>query len=363
MRVGLDGTPLLGRRTGIGWYTSELVRAMAAQAPDDDFVLLAVSWRRPGTLSDVVGRNVRASGLRLPARPLWELWHRLPVPRLEWLVRTDVFHATNFLAPPTRSVPIVVTVHDLGFVRYPDTCLPATRRFAELLPPVLRRAQAIITLSEFGRDDLANWLPDVAPRTTVIPQGPHRRAAPRPGPAVTDGPPYALFVGTLDPRRNLPLLLDAFKDLRARGVEMRLVLAGQASPLLDVGRLIADRGLEGVIVTGYVPDEVASALLRDARMLVFPSGYEGFGMPLVEAMAAGVPVVALRAGPTPEVTGDAAVLVDPGDAGALSHAIERVAGDDGLRATLREEGTRRAAKFDWRESARATLAVYGRVKS
>jgi glycosyltransferase involved in cell wall biosynthesis len=365
MRIGFDGTPLLGAKTGVGWYTHELIDAVAKLSPDDEMVVFPISWRTARHLNlDPPHRpNVAVERKLAPARPLWAMWDRVQFPPVEWLVDCDVFHATNFIAPPSRKVPVVVTVHDIGFVHHPESVTPGVRRMARLLPDILRRAAAIITVSTFTCEELVTWLPEVAGRVTVIHNGSHARAAPTVLPDAPATPPYALMLGTLEPRKNLPLALDALRILRRRGVDLRLVLAGGRSNLLDVPLLLRQRGLgePEVTRTGYIDDARVSALLAGARVLVFPSLYEGFGMPLLEGMEAGVPVVGVRAGATPETVGDAGVLVDPGDVEGFAGAMEQAAFDDGLRERLILAGRAQAARFTWARAAQATLDVYRRV--
>ena len=360
MRIGFDATPLLGARTGVGWYTHDLVDAVAEQAPGDELVLLPISWRAARRPLDAPQRpNLSVVRRPLPARPMWALWDRTGFPPVEWLVRCDVFHATNFVAPPSRTVPMVVTVHDVGFLRRPEEVSPAVRRMARVLPDVLRRAAAIIAVSGFTREELAGWLPEVAAKVTVVHNGSHSRAAP-PSPRTAEGAPYALMLGTLEPRKNLPLALDALRILRSRGVDLRLVLAGGPSPLLDVPALLRERGLAEAAVscTGYLDDTRVSELLAGAGAVAFPSLYEGFGMPLVEAMEAGVPVVGVRAGATPETVGAASLLVEPGDAEGFADALERAVFDDGARAALIAAGHAQASQFSWERAGAATLDIY-----
>ncbi|MGI8808695.1 MAG: glycosyltransferase family 4 protein [Acidimicrobiales bacterium] len=365
MRIGFDGTPLLGSKTGVGWYTHELIDAVAKLSPQDEMVVFPISWRTARHLNlDPPHRpNVAVERKLAPARPLWAMWDRVQFPPVEWLVDCDVFHATNFIAPPSRKVPIVVTVHDIGFVHHPEAVTPGVRRMARLLPDILRRAAAIITVSSFTCEELVAWLPEVTDRVTVIHNGSHARAAPAAGPEPAATPPYALMLGTLEPRKNLPLALDALRILRRRGVDLRLILAGGKSNLLDVPAQLRKRGMgePEVTRTGYIDDARVSALLAGARVLVFPSLYEGFGMPLLEGMEAGVPVVGVRAGATPETVGDAGLLVEPGDAEAFADAMEQAAFDEGVRARLIPAGHAQAAKFTWARAAGATLDLYRRV--
>jgi len=367
MRIGFDGTPLLGAKTGVGWYTHELIDAVAKLSPKDEIVVFPISWRTARYLKlDPPHRpNVAVERKLAPARPLWAMWDRMAWPPVEWLVDCDVFHATNFIAPPSRKVPVVVTVHDIGFVHHPEDVTPDVRRMARLLPDILRRSAAIITVSDFTRSELVSWLPEVADKVHVIHNGSHARQAPAATPATDQTPPYALMLGTLEPRKNLPLALDALRILRQRGVDLRLVLAGGRSSLLDVPALLRKRGLgePEVTRTGYVDDARISALLAGARVLVFPSLYEGFGMPLLEGMEAGVPVVAVRAGASPETVGDAGLLVDPGDAEGFADAMEQAAFDEGVRDRLIPAGREQATNFTWKRAAEATLELYRQVAS
>lgn len=362
MRIGYDGTPLLGSKTGVGWYTHELIDAVARHSPEDDLVIFPISWRTARSLRlDPPHRpNVGVARRLAPARPLWAVWDRVPFPPVEWLVSCDIFHATNFICPPSLRVPTVVTVHDIGFVHHPSSVSPSIRRMSRLLPTVLRRASAVITVSNFSREELATWLPDVADKIVVVHNGSHSRFQAASNQPVDPGPPYALMLGTIEPRKNLPLALDALRIVRRRGVDLRLVLAGNPSPMVDVGALLRERdlGTSDVVRAGYVGDEQAAALVAGARMLVFPSLYEGFGMPLLEAMEVGLPVVAVKAGATPETVGDAALLTGPHDAEAFAEAMVAAATDDDVRERLITAGHRQAAKFSWDRAAEATIGVY-----
>lgn len=339
----------------------ELLTAMAELSPSDDFVVFPISWRT-ATLLELPDRaNIDAVRKFAPARPLQELWDRVPFPPLELFVRADVFHATNFLSPPARRIPTIATVHDLGFLRFPELTPGRERALVRLLPRTLKRASAIITVSKFTATELGNWMPSVIDKVVVVPNGAHMRSLPPPE-GINDKP-YALVLGTMNPRKNIPLALDALAVLRHRGVELDLVLAGAETPGFDIRPLVAERGLDAnVTVTGYIDDTAAAKLLANARVFAFPSKYEGFGMPLIEAMHAGIPIVAADAGATPETVGDAAVLVAD-DPGAFAEALERAAFDDATRARLIESGRHRASEFSWPRAAAATLDVYRSVSS
>lgn len=363
MRIGVDATPLLGEKTGVGWYTFELIDAVAAQSPGDEVFALPISWRTARHLEVPPRPNVRAVRRVAPARPLWAAWDRVPFPPLELFLRCDVFHATNYVCPPAWRTPTVVTVHDIWFVKHPEEVSPAVARMGRLLPRVLDRASAVIALSHFAAGEVATWQPHLAGRVRVVPIGFHRRLPVSPTAAGQPQEPFVLMLGTVDPRKNLPLALDALRHLLDRGCRIRLVVAGAATPRVDVDALMRERNLTGadVVRTGYADDRRIAELLSQAAALVFPSRYEGFGMPLLEAMDAGVPVVATRAGAVPETVGDAAILVDPDDPEGLADAVWRVVTDEALRAKLVAAGHARAGEFTWEAAAAATRAVYEEV--
>jgi glycosyltransferase involved in cell wall biosynthesis len=354
VRVGLDGTPLLGARTGVGWYTAELLEAMARLSPGDEFVVFPVSWRTARDVQVPPLSNIEVVNRLAPARPLRAMWDRVAFPPLEAFVRADVFHATNFLAPPSWRMPVVATVHDIGFVRFPDLTGPRERELIDLLPKSLRRSAAVIVVSDFTRRELLDWLPELADRVHVVPNAAHARALPAvPRPAR----PFMLVLGSLNPRKNIGLALDAV----ARMPDLDVVLAGAPAPGFDVAAMISERGLGGrVDVRGYVDDEAMGVLLASASVLGFPSRYEGFGMPLLEAMHARVPIVATDAGATPEIAGDAALLV-PDDPDAFAGAVSAAAFDPAVRERLVTAGTQRVEAFSWQASAARTREVYASV--
>jgi glycosyltransferase involved in cell wall biosynthesis len=364
MRVGLDGTPLIGPRTGVGWYTHDLVDALAATAPGDEYVLFPISWRMAGELETPDRPNISVVRRFAPAQAVWRTWKWFGRPATEHFVDCDVFHATNYMGPPSKRIPLVVTVHDLWFRHCPQDCDSAVRTMGRLLPGVLRRAAAVIVPSAFVADELGGWLPDVADRITAVHHGYHRRAVTSGaamGP-VPPGPPYIAWVGTVSRRKNLAVLVGALAELRAGGMDTRLVVAG-GGPRDEVDALVARHrlGADDVVVTGYLDEEVLATVLRGAAVFAFPSRYEGFGLPLLEAMDAGVPIVAARAGASVEVAADAALFAGVDDTTEFADALRRVLSDDALRADLVARGAARLAAFSWEGAATRTRGVYRRV--
>ena len=374
MRVGLDATPLLGPRTGVGRYVAGLVEAMTELPGGEpaEIVLVPFTWRGTADLARVApaARRVRRRRRRLPMRLLQAAWTALPVPPVEWLAgQVDVFHATNFVAPPARRAATVVTVHDLTYLRYPEMVTAASARFRDLVPRALRRGATVCTPTAAVGAEVADAyrLPPERLVVTPLGVGPAWRAAVPADPAwlAANGLPerYLLFVGNREPRKNLPTLLAAYRELLADppgnpGGVPPLVLVGPAGwgQALDLAGLPA----EAVRTPGYLPEDDLARVVAGAAALVFPSWYEGFGLPALEALACGTPVVATDLPALREVLGDQAELVPPGDAAAMADALARVLGDPGgepARAARRAH----AAAFTWAACARATLSAYRRA--
>jgi len=257
----------------------------------------------------------------------------------------DVLHCPTYYAPTTPRVPLVVTVHDLAVWRQPEAFGAWTRRFVPLaVPRMLRRAARVIAVSEFTKRELVELLGLPEERIAVVPNAVEELFSPE-GEAA-DGE-YVLAVGTLEPRKNLPRVAEA---ARRAGRELRVVGAEGWG----------DVELAGARRVGRVTDVELARLLRGARCVVYASLYEGFGLPVLEAMACGTPVVTSRGGATEEVAGGAAVLVDPLDSDAIAAGIEEAIA---RRDELRARGLARAAQFSWEESARRTVEVYGEAAS
>jgi len=280
----------------------------------------------------------------------------------------------------------VLTVHDLIFLLFPEYHLPLNRWFLNrFMPLFIRRADAIIAISQCTKDDLIRHYGVPSEKVTVIYEGVDSRFHPVTDPDVLGrvraryGLPehYILYVGTIEPRKNLTALLEAFVALRKQASNRqpatsnqrleagswKLVIAGKRGWLYEgFFRRLRELGLEGeVILLGFVPDEDLPALYSAAELFVFPSLYEGFGLPVLEAMACGTPVIASNASSLPEVVGEAGILIDPHDVGGLVKAMGRVLMDGGKRREMREKGLQQAARFSWERTAAMTLGVYRSV--
>jgi glycosyltransferase involved in cell wall biosynthesis len=329
----------------------------------------AVSWRRRGGIDAHLPAGVGAAQRPMPARPLQALWARGAVPPLEWFVGpVDVVHGTNFVVPPTRRAATVVSVHDLTPVHHPELCNAATLAYPGLIRRALGRGAWVQADSAFVAAEVSEAF-DLAPaRVRVVHPGVPPLPRPEPGEAglvdalLPDGcGRFVLSVGTAEPRKDLPGLVRAFDRLAV--TDVALVLAGPPGwGEAALTEAISQAGSRARIVqTGWVEDSVRAALYRRASVLAYPSLYEGFGFPPLEAMAAGVPVVATRAGSLPEVLGDAALLVEPGDHEGLAAALASALDDAALRQQLVARGTAQAARFSWDRCGDGLVQLYGDV--
>lgn len=371
LAVALDVTPLVGPPTGIPNSIASTLAAIESLAPDagaDEVRVVPYAL----SLQARSHRDALPPGTvfpPIPARLALAAWSHLERPTIDrWLGPARVLHATNYLAPPSR-LPTLVTVHDCAFVRYPELCTPQVLALVPIVQRAVARGAAIHTPSQFVADEVAEifgtHLADDR-RIHVVPWGVPALVAPDPLEAATHelvtGSPYLLSLGTLEPRKNIPHLVSAFGRVAARQRDLRLVLAGpDGAATSAVERAIAT--LPGpiacrVVRTGPVSEATKTSLLSHAVALAYPSISEGFGFPVLEAMAAGAPVIAARAGSIPEVAGDAALLVDATDEDGLAAAIQRIHDDDTLRSRLIALGHDRVACFSWANTAAQLLAVY-----
>jgi glycosyltransferase involved in cell wall biosynthesis len=359
VRILMDYRPALRQRTGVGEYVHGLAAALAARLPpDDSLTLFSSSWK--DRLPDGVVPGTSQVDARIPVRLLNFAWHRLEWPPVELLAgQVDVVHALHPLLIPARKAAKLVTIHDLYFLDHPEHTTAEIRRdYSALAADHARRADGIVVNSRYTGRLVAERFGIDPERVTVSypgnPGWPRRPDPTLPGPI--------LFLGTAEPRKNLRRLVEAYAAvLDGQDHTPDLVIAGaaQGSPTaLLAGAPLPARVLDHTRLTGYVSDDERQRLYREASMLVLPSLDEGFGIPALEAMTMGVPVVASNRGALPEVVGDAGILVDPEDVAALAAAIERVLGDASLRRRMGDTGVARARQFTWASSAAKLHEAY-----
>ena len=344
----------------MGQYAAALLDHLLAADPELTFSLFAVGRQR-GPASLPGGDRAQLHRLKVPARLVVAAWEIAGHPAGErFFGPADVVHGTNFWVPPLRRPNGVVTIHDLTFLLHPELCTPQVRRYNWILPGVLRRCAVVLVPSRTVATQVAAELGFPPDRIVVTPEGIRSGALDKAEPAAVPGD-YVLFTGTQEPRKNLDRLLAAFGDLK--DLDLRLVIAGPGGwGPVDLRLRAEELGVaDRVTFTGYVPDAHLAGLLAGARAFVFPSLYEGFGLPPLEAMAAGIPVVAASAGSLPEVLGDAPLWCDPLDPGSIAAAIRRAVTDDAARVAATTAGRAQAARYTWRETARLTLEAYRRA--
>ncbi|MBC7222825.1 MAG: glycosyltransferase family 4 protein [Anaerolineae bacterium] len=367
MPIYVDVSAAVHSKAGLGRYAASLARALVEARPGA--FALFYNGRPPAqalrALPPVPARSVPAGYKPWRMAVWWGQVLRVSFNRL--VPGATLFHATEHLLPPLRDVPTVLTVHDLIFYLFPQYHKPLNYWYLRwTMPLYVRRADAVIAVSEATRQDLVRHYRVPPEKVRVI----HEAAAPHFRPAAPEAvaqvrrryglpPRFALTVGTIEPRKNLPRLFRALAPLR--GAErIPLVVAGGKGWLYEeTFRTVARLGLEDqVSFLGYVPEEDLPALYTAADLFVLPSLYEGFGLPVLEAMSCGAPVACSQAASLQEVAGDAARYFDPHDPEAMAEAIWALWADADLRAHLREQGLRRAAAFSWERAAHETLALY-----
>ncbi len=364
--IGFDATPLqIARHSGVGNYTAQLLMALIDRADARQYVLLANRTLNgetpPGTLGQV--------GRRFPNRSAWMQW---TLPRDLEAVRPDVCHFTNSLAPLHAPCPIVITLHDMSlFVHTRLHPLKSQLFVRPIIPAVARRAAAIITVSQHAKQEIVTGLHIPPEKVHVIYEAAARQYRVIDDAAELDRVrsryaltrPFVLYVGTIEPRKNLTRLVTAFAQAHRHCPDLELVLVGQLGwKYTSLLKVIEDLNLgHAVRRLGYVPNDDLPALYNLARLLAFPSLYEGFGLPVIEAMACGTPVLTSNGSSLAEISASASCLINPLDVNDIAHGLICLVTDDALHANLRAAGLARAAQFSWQRAAAETVRVYDAV--
>ncbi len=369
MRIGIDALPLAGEKSGVGYYTEQLIRALERIEDKNEYTLFSTRdfdspFSDPGRFRKRIMPHVWGYA-----------WMQVGQPFQIAKERLDLYHGPNFVVPLVAPCPTVITIHDLS-----SFILRKTHKWTNnmiqrvLVPPSARRSRAIIAVSEATRNDVVRIMGINEAKIHVIPEAVDEIFSPVVDNEIRSrvlrnlGLPkkFILFVGTLEPRKNIPALLEAYAHLiRNADIEHQLVLAGgQGWGGESIHQKVRSLGIEAnVKFTGYVAREDLPALYSMADSFVYPSLYEGFGLPPLEAMACGTPIIVSDGSSLSSVVAEAGIRVDPKDISALAQAMRRVLLDERLREDLIEKGMERIKCFSWEATARETLALYQEVAS
>lgn len=368
MKVALELQPCCGKRSGIGSYVYELARRLKNKNSLEFY----------GNLFNFMGRNDNSESLKDIALPIREsrifpygvyrrIWNWVPIPYQRLFPDGADLHVFfNYIVPPHISGRVITTVHDMTWLRFPETMDRRNyRRLQNGMSQSIARSSRILTLSRFSKEEIVSLLGVPEERVSIVP------CAPSLSETVGDftlcaekfqlTKPYLLYVGTIEPRKNLVRLLRAYSLLkREQGIEHQLVLAGgRGWEAEDIYRMAEE--LPDVVLTGYVSAEEKNALYQNADAFIFPSLYEGFGIPPLEAMALGCPVVCSNAASLPEVVGEAARLIDPLDEKDIAQGIWDVLSDRAYASRLISEGYRQSEKYTWDASAEKLAEICAAV--
>jgi len=368
MRIAINTMAMKRELYGVGNYIKNFVRALAAIDRENDYVLFASTDNK----CHLTGLGENFSIELAPSNRMLRLpWEQSVLPLRLKQKRIDVCHGATFVTPLLKTCGHVVSIHDMTFHLTPERHSPFKRAyFRAMIPEMVRRSEKVIAISESTKRDLVRLMDIDEEKICVTHLGVDTRFRP-----ITDEEEltkvrqkynlpakYILYVGLIEPRKNVEALVDAYHT-DSMHTEFELVLAGNLgwgyAPLLEKIRKSQLR--DRIRMPGYVADSDLPALFSMAATFVYPSAYEGFGLPVLEAMACGAPVITSQVSSLPEVAGDAAILVDPSDPRALVTALQRVLADDQLRRSLSEKGIQRARLFTWEKTAQKTLGVYNEI--
>ena len=373
MKIGIDASLVVGEKAGVGWYTASLIEALARVDHQNKYILYPFFYHIFDPRFKKLVAPTKSFSVRFTALPealVRYLWFHSKIPRHRLLGKVDVLHSTTFCCPPVHSGQLVVTIYDVSFLHYPELhtemnrvhCLKGTWETAV-------HADRIIAISQNTKKDLVEYFNVQEDRIAVIPLAARKDFHPRPMEEVKAfvarrwglDQPYLLSVGTIEPRKNLKHLIRVYcglpKEIRN---DYQLIIAGGEGWLsTDIYQSIVEMGAESSIrFLGYVPSSDLPWLYSGATCFVYPSLYEGFGLPALEAMACGIPLITSNTSSLPEVAGDAALLVDPLSEEELRSAIIKVVSDPTLRQKMSGKGLDQAKQFSWEQVARDTLKVY-----
>ena len=373
MRIGIDASLVVGNRAGVGWYTASLIEALAEVDHQNKYVLYPFFYHIFDPRFKELVAPSKSFSIRFTALPedwIRYLWFHPRIPRHWLLGKVDVLHSTTYCCPRLHSGKLIVTIYDVSFLHHPEFHTEANR--VHCLTGTLEtamQADRIIAISQSTKRDLVEYFNVRDDKIVVTPLSARKEFYPRPRPEVEAfvsrrwglETPYLLSVGTVEPRKNLKCLVRVYCDLpeEIRNHYPLIIAGGEGWLDSDIYQWILENGAQSNIrFLGYVPASDLPWLYCGATCFVYPSLYEGFGLPALEAMASGIPVITSNTSSLPEVVGDTGLLIDPRSDQELRSAISKVLSDPELRQRLSRKGLDRAREFSWEQTARETLKVY-----
>ncbi len=375
MRIGIDARSVLKQRTGVGNYTYNLIQHLSQQDRENQYVLFySHHLNIKSAIPEIKNPNFESKFIRFPNKLLNLMWGTVKLPKIDWLVgEVDLYHSPNYTLNILGRGKSLMTIHDLSFLAYRQFSLASGRwHYAFKIKNYAKKTDAIITDSQSTKSEVLKYLKVPEEKIHVIYLGCSEGFQPFPESEKKQKirekynikGDFILYVGTLEPRKNLKGLICAYDRSRAKEDFLLVLAGGKGWKYKHIFRLVKRLKLEDrVIFTGYMSDSDLPALYNSASVFVYPSFYEGFGLPPLEAMACGTPVIVSHTTSLPEVVGNAGVYVDPSDIEQISTSIDTVLSDTELRQTLRERGLKRAKLFSWGKTAKETIMLYKQLVS
>ena len=371
MKIAIDATGAVGKRTGVGIYIYNLVEQLSKLDKDNDY-LLYLNYFRPGK-TNPFKNNLRAATNRIPARVQRFLQNNCRLPIEIFTGKIDLFHGPNYFIPPSKAKRIV-TIHDLTFLRYPGTMVAGDAAYyGKYVPKSIEQADHVITISNSTKNGLVEKLGVPEEKITVTHLAAGKEFKPIEDRALIDKvlekynlePEFMLTVCTLEPRKNLITLIKTLDILKKRGkLNQKLVVVGGSgwkneALFSEINRLNLQ---EDIILPGYINQADLPYLYNACSVFLFPSFYEGFGIPPLEALSCSAPSICSNTSSIPEVVGDAAILIEPKNAELWAEKIANLLDNPSLQKELKQKGPLQAGKFSWEKTAKETLEVYKKLK-